>query len=598
MSSYHDRLIAVRAELARLGLDGFILATGDEHITEYPAPYSKRLAWLTGFSGSTASVAVLASEAAIFVDGRYVESVRKQVAGTDWSYQNVREASLGDWLRQHAEGKRIGYDPKLYTRTAIRAIEARLATKVTLVALGDNPIDPLWTDQPTRPMSSAFVQRIELSGKSSADKRRDITEWLRATGADACVIVALDSIAWLFNIRGRDVDVAPFCYSFAICHEDGTADLFVAPQKIDEAVQQHLGNSVRRFPYDDFHAALGTMRGQTVSLDPNLTPAAIYAALEASGATVREERDPTVLAKSIKNPVEIAGMRQAHLRDGAALTRFLHWLSTEAPKGGLTELSAAARLNQFRRETERFHGLSFDPISCADANASMPHYSPTPESDAAIGPDSIYLIDSGGQYVDGTTDVTRTVAFGETSAEVKDRFTRVLKGYIALQTTTFPAGTLGSRLDAIARVPLWAGGVDCAHGIGHGVGAFLNVHEGPAYILSISRPDEAPLEEGMILSNEPGFYKTGHYGLRIENLMLVVARPIEGSDRNMLGFEPITVAPIDRKLIEPGMLTATEIAWLDSYHAAVLAQLGPLLSSDQRHWLEQQTAPIQTMRPI
>ncbi|VWC51137.1 peptidase M24 [Burkholderia lata] len=592
MSPSHERLITLRAELARLGLDGFILATGDEHITEFPAPYSERLAWLTGFAGSTASIAVLADKAAIFVDYRYTESVRTQVDGADWSYEDVLRTGAGAWLAEHAAGARIGYDPKLYTRGALGAIEQKLAGRAELVPLPSNPIDRLWIDQPARPDSQAFVQTIGMAGKSSADKRRDVVQWLTSIGADACVIVALDSIAWLFNIRASDVDVVPLCYSFAICHRDGSADLFVDPHKIDESVRQHLGESVRLLPYDRFYETLETLPGKVVSLDPNLTPVAIYAGLEKGGATLRADRDPTVLPKAIKNPVEIEGMKAAHIRDGAALTRFLHWFSIEAPKGQLTELSAAARLNQFRRETERFHSLSFEPISCVDGNASMPHYRATPESDAPIGPNSIYLVDSGGQYPDGTTDVARTVAVGETSAEFKDRFTRVLKGYIALQTTTFPLGTLGSRLDAIARAPLWVGGFECAHGIGHGVGHFLNVHEGPGYFLAYARPDEAPIEAGMILSNEPGYYRAGIYGIRTENLMVTVERPIAGGDRTMLGFEAITMAPIARNLIEVTMLTDAEVDWLDSYHGRVRDLLSPLLTPDERSWLERQTAPI------
>jgi Xaa-Pro aminopeptidase len=592
MSPHHDRMIAFRAELSRLRLDGFVLATGDEHITEFPAPYSKRLAWLTGFTGSTASIAVLADKAAIFVDGRYAESVRMQVDGADWSYVDVRKIGVGAWLARHLASARIGYDPKLYARTALRVIEEELAGKAELVPLPGNPVDPLWTSQPARPASQAFVQPVERSGKSSADKRRDVAAWLTSTCADACVIVALDSIAWLLNIRASDIDIVPLCYSFAICHSDATADLFVDPRKINETVRRHLGDDVRLVPYDRFYDTLETMRGKRVSVDPNLTPVAIYAALAKGGATIRDDRDPTVLPKAIKNSVEIEGMKQAHIRDGAALTRFLHWFSIEAPKGQLTELSAAAKLNQFRRETEFFHSLSFDPISGADGNAAMPHYQPTPESNAPIRPDSIYLIDSGGQYPDGTTDVARTVAVGEVRPEVKDRFTRVLKGYIALQTTIFPTGTLGSRLDAIARVPLWAGGVECAHGIGHGVGHFLNVHEGPGYFLPIFRPDEAAIEAGMILSNEPGYYKPGEYGIRTENLMVAVERPIEGGDRKMLGFEPITLAPIARNLIDAEMLTDAETDWLDRYHARVFELLGPLLSSEERTWLERQTTPI------
>lgn len=589
---HNHRLIALRAELGRLGLDGFIIATGDEHITEFPAPYSRRLAWLTGFTGSTASIAVLADKAAIFVDARYTGSVRTQVDGADWSYQDVPRTSVGAWLAEHAAGRRIGYDGRLYTRSALAAIAEKLADRVELVPLPVNPIDTLWSDQPALPTSSAFVHPIELAGKSSSDKRRDVSEWLAAIEADACVLVALDSIAWLFNIRASDIDIVPLNYSFAICHRDGTADLFVDPRKIDEQVRAHLGNSVRLRPYDDFYGALEAMPGTHVSVDPNLTPEAICTALEKGGARIRADRDPAVLPKAIKNPVEIEGMKQAHIRDGAALTRFLHWFSIEAPKGKLTELSAAARLNQYRRETDRYHSLSFEPISAADGNAAIPHYWPTPEADAPIRPHSIYLVDSGGQYLDGTTDVTRTVAVGQPRAEVRERFTRVLQGYIALQTIIFPTGTVGSRLDVVARIAMWAGGVDCSHGIGHGVGHFLNVHEGPAYFGPFARPGEAPIEAGMILSNEPGFYKPGDYGIRIENLMVAVERSVEGSDNRMLGFEAITIAPIDRNLINVDMLSDAEIDWLNGYHARVFKLLSPLMSAEEQAWLERETSSI------
>ncbi len=593
----NSNLSALRTELSQSGVDGFILATGDEHMTEFPATYSQRLGWLSGFSGSTASIAVLPDKAAIFVDGRYTESVLHQVDGRDWTHQDIAVTTIGSWLATNAAGMRIGYDPKLYTRTAISAVRDRLAGSAELVPLPENPIDPVWAEQPPRPTSLAFVQPTERSGKSSADKRRDVAEWLTATAADAFVLVALDSIAWLLNIRGSDIDMVPFCYSFAVCHKDGTADLFVDPRKIDETVRQHLGNSVRLQPYDSFYRSLEAMGGKTVSVDPNFTPDAIFAALEAGGAIVRTDRDPTMLPKATKNPVEIEGMRQAHIRDGAALTRFLRWFENEAPHGRLTELSAAAKLSQFRRETDRFYSLSFEPISCADANAAMPHYRATPETDAPIGPGSIYLVDSGGQYPDGTTDVCRTVSVGPASAVFRDRFTRVLKGYIALQITTFPPGTLGSRLDAIARAPLWEAGIECAHGIGHGVGHFLNVHEGPAYFLAYPRPDEEPIAAGMILSNEPGYYRPGEYGIRTENLMVVVERPIEGGDRVMLGFEAISLAPIALDLIDTSLLTDVEIAWLDDYHAEVRELLAPLLSPEERKWLVDRTVSLRSFAP-
>lgn len=588
----HGRLQALRGEMARSNLDGFILSTGDEHFTEFPAPHSHRLRWLTGFTGSTASIAVTDAIAAIFVDGRYTVLARLQVSQDDWFVIDVPQISIEDWLVANAAGKRIGFDPRLTTRSVLAKIEQRDSSSTEFVPQRVSPIDAIWLDRPARPGSAAFIYPIERSGKSSADKRRELADWLVESGADASVLVALDSIAWLLNIRGRDLEIAPLVYSFAICYRDGKVDLFVDLPKIDAAVRAHLGKGVRVLPYDSFYAALRTMPGKVVSLDPALTPVAVYAELVKGGAIVLDETNPIGLSKAIKNDVEIEGMRQAHVRDGAALTRFLHWFSIEAPKGGLTELSAAAHLNKLRRETPNYHSLSFDPVSAVDANAALPHYQPLPATDTVIKANSIYLVDSGGQYIDGTTDVTRTVAVGMPALEVKDRFTRVLKGHIAMDTLAFPIGTLGSRLDAVARMSLWAGGIDCSHGIGHGVGHFLNVHEGPAYIAPFSRSNEAPLAAGMILSNEPGYYKLGHYGIRTENLMVVVERPVDGGDTPMLGFETLTLAPIDRRLIDIGMLTEREIDWLNRYHARVFDELGGSLSADERRWLKAETAPI------
>ena len=594
MLDVRQRLLGLRARLTQDGVDGLLLATGDEHITEFVAPYAQRLAWLTGFTGSTASAAVLANRAAIFVDSRYTQAVRASVDAGDWSYQDVPETSVGAWIAANApQGSRIGNDARLVTRSALASIEEALAGReVTLVPLEQIPVDAIWADQPARPATPVFAHGIEFSGREAAAKHRDVAEWLASLGGDACVLVALDSIAWLFNIRGSDIDIAPLNYAFAIVHRDGTADLFIDTEKLDAKVRLHLGDSVRLAPYDDFYAAITRLAGKTVSIDPLLTPLAVVSGLQKGGATVRHDRDPTVRAKAVKNFVEIDGFKRAHIRDGVALTRFLHWFSVEAPRGDQTELSVSKRLTAFRGESDMLHSVSFDPISAVDANAALPHYWPSEESDRAIGPDSIYLVDSGGQYPDGTTDVTRTVAVGRVSGEVKDRFTRVLKGYIALETTTFPEGTFGHRLDAIARAPLWAAGVDFGHGVGHGVGQFLNVHEGPAFIMSHARPGETPIEAGMILSNEPGYYKPGEYGIRTENLLVVVARDTPGGDRPMLGFEPLTLAPIDRRLIDPTLLSGSEVEWIDAYHAKVRALVGPLLPSDVQSWLEIETSPL------
>lgn len=594
MSRYFEHLIALRAELAGVGLNGFLLATGDEHITEYPAAYAKRLEWLTGFKGSTASAVVLMDRAALFVDGRYTVAARDQVDGDCYQIAPVPHTGPGAWLAEHSrDGDRIGYDPRLHTRTSINQIMSTLAVSgVQLIPVATNPLDRLWLDQPGRPLTPIFVQPIEKAGTSSDDKRCAVADLLKAGNLDASILVALDSIAWLLNIRASDVKFAPLAYAFGICWSDGSVDLFVDESKLSYAVLRHLGAGVRTFCYDDFYPALESMAGRRIAVDPDLSPIAVYQALAKGGARVRDMADPTRMPKAIKNPVEIEGMKQAHLRDGAALTRFLHWLSGEAPKGRQTEMSAAERLAGFRRAETGFHGLSFPTISAVDANAALPHYDATAETDRPINPNSIYLVDSGGQYSDGTTDVTRTVAIGDAHKEIRDRFTRVLKGHIAIARLTFPAGTMGFRLDPFARRALWEAGLDYALGTGHGVGHFLNVHEGPAHMLAAPRPGDAGIEAGMILSNEPGYYKEGDYGIRIENLVVAVPRDIPGATKPMLGFETITMAPIDRMLIDTALLTDAELDWLNDYHATVLGSIGPLVPPDVRSWLEIQTSPV------
>ncbi|MBU3076578.1 aminopeptidase P family protein [Sphingomonas quercus] len=597
MSTYEDRLKALRAELARRRLDGFVVPLTDEHMSEYVGAYAQRLAWLTGFEGSAGSAVVLPEDAAIFVDGRYTLQVREQVDSRHWQYQSVPDTSIAKWLEANAAaGARIGYDPWLHTRGWVEAARAALAGKgAELVAVETNPIDAVWPDHPAPSDARLIVHPDALAGRSAAEKRQDIAEWLGKAGADATVLSALDSIAWAFNVRGADVDRTPVALAYAIVHADGTADLFVDAAKIGDDVRQHLGNAVRIANRAAFPAALEALAGKTVMVDPERAVAAIFEALAAGGAQIRAERDPTVLPKAIKNPAEIAGHKAAQARDGAALVRFLHWLSIEAPKGGLTELSAAARLRELRDETRLLRDLSFDTISAAGPHAAIPHYRVSEASDLPLRLDEIYLVDSGGQYQDGTTDVTRTIIVGTPSDEMKDRFTRVLKGHIAIATARFPAGTRGSQLDSLARQYLWAAGLDYAHGTGHGVGAFLSVHEGPQRISpagsSQSGGDE-PLRAGMILSNEPGYYKAGEYGIRIENLVLVVDRPVDGQEKPVLGFETLTFAPIDRALIAPGLLNEMERAWLDDYHADVRARIGPLLPEETRQWLDAVTAPI------
>ena len=593
------RLAALRARLAADGLDGFVIPLTDEHMSEYVGDYAKRLEWLTGFKGSAGAAAVLVDKAAIFIDGRYTLQVRAQVSATHWDYVGVPESSIAAWLAAHApHGTRIGYDAWLHTRGWVAATASALAeTGAKLVPITGNPLDAIWTDRPGLSTARLEVQSNELAGRGAPDKRAEIADWLTARGLDATVMTALDSVAWTFNLRGTDVSHTPVGLAFAILHADATADLFVDAQKIDDAVRQHLGNGVRLHAREALPAMLEGLSGKRIACDPERAVVAVFDALAKGGAHVVEARDPAVLAKAIKNAVEQAGQRAAQSRDGVALSRYFHWLSVEAPKGALTEIAASDRLQQFREATGKLKDLSFDTISGAGPNGAIMHYKASVETDRRIEPSSVYLCDSGGQYADGTTDVTRTVWIrsGKPPVEIRDRFTRVLKGHIAIACAVFPPGTRGSQLDAFARQHLWAAGCDYAHGTGHGVGSFLSVHEGPQ---RIAKPGggqagtEEPLVAGMFLSNEPGYYKPGAYGIRIENLILVEPREVAGGDMAMLGFETLTLAPIDRAMIDAALLTPDERAWLDAYHARVLAIIGPQLDGDAAEWLTRQCEPL------
>ncbi len=596
MSTHKDRIEALRAQLGSQKLNGFVVPLTDEHMSEYVGAYAQRLAWLTGFEGSAGSAAVLADKAAIFTDGRYTLQVRDQVDGNLYSYQSVPETSVGDWLAgQVKAGDRIGYDPWLHTKGWVEATRKALADKdAELVAIAENPIDRVWRDRPAPSGERLMPHGDDLAGQSSAEKRHAVADFLKGKRAQAGVVAALDSIAWLFNVRGRDVSRTPVGLAFAIVHADGKADLFVDPGKVDATLEAHLGADVTVRPRGDFAEALEALGG-TVVADPQTCVAAIFERLKAGGAKIVEARDPCVLPKAKKNAVEIEGTRAAHVRDGAALTRFLHWFAQEAPKGGLDELTAAERLEGFRRETNMLQDLSFDTISGAGPNGAIVHYRVSPETNRQIERDSLFLIDSGAQYVDGTTDVTRTLAVGTPTPEMRDRFTRVLKGHIAVATAVFPKGTRGVQLDTLARAPLWEVGLDYAHGTGHGVGSFLAVHEGPQRIAqpgsSQSGGDE-PLAEGMILSDEPGYYKTGAYGIRVENLILTVKKDIPGAEKEMLGFETLTLAPIELALVDVDMLSPKERAWLNDYHARVRAELAPLLPEEVQGWLVEATRAI------
>jgi Xaa-Pro aminopeptidase len=592
MTKHADRLAALRTQLQAQGLDGFIIPLTDEHMSEYVGAYARRLEWLTGFQGSAGSAAVLKDKAAIFVDGRYTIQVRAQVEGALYEYRSVPSEPMAAWLGDNAAaGAKIGYDPWLTTRAFAQQTAVALAAKgATLVAVTNNPIDAIWTGKPHPSDAPAEILGDEFTGQSSCDKRARIAAEARKVGADAVILSALDSIAWAFNIRGADVSRTPVVRAFALLRTDGSATLFTNPAKITPEVRAHLGPDVDVQPYEAFGPALEALTG-TVFLDPAWSVAAIFEALGRSKARIVEGRDPCILPKAAKNPTELDGMRAAHVRDGAAIAKVLHSIDAGPP---LDEQDAERRLEGFRRESNLLKDLSFDSISALGPNAALPHYRSEAATNRPFTGEMCYLIDSGGQYPDGTTDITRTVALKAPTPEFRDRFTRVLKGHIALAVARFPRGTRGFQLDILARQYLWSAGLDYAHGTGHGVGHFLGVHEGPQRIASApgAQGVDEVLLPGMVLSNEPGFYKAGEYGIRIENLVIVVEDSRKGDEQPMLAFETITLAPIDKRAIEPALLTPEEIDWLDSYHARVREALEPQLDGAARDWLLQATSPL------
>jgi Xaa-Pro aminopeptidase len=593
-SELAGRLAALRQELARRGLSGFIVPRADEHQGEYVPPRAERLAWLTGFTGSAGVAAVLADRAALFVDGRYTLQAPAQIDGASFEVRHLVDQPPEKWLAAElSRGDRLGYDPWLHTVDGVARLKAALEPiGATAVACADNPLDAVWKAQPPAPLSPIRPQEPRFTGRDSADKRQAIGAAVAAAGASAAVLTQPDSLAWLLNIRGADVPHTPLPLGFATIDRDGKVELFVDRRKLTPGLERHLGNGVALATPDGFGAALDRLGkdGAQVLLDPTSAAQWINDRLVAAGARIVRGEDPCALPKACKNPVEIMGTKAAHRRDGAAVSRFLGWLASTAPAGGVDELTASDRLLACRRDDPLFRDLSFDTISGSAANGAIVHYRSSPATNRPLVTGQLYLVDSGAQYLDGTTDITRTVAIGEPSAEMRDRFTRVLKGHIALATARFPRGTTGSQLDALARLALWQAGLDYDHGTGHGVGSYLGVHEGPQRISKL--PNRVPLEIGMIVSNEPGYYKTGAYGIRIENLVTVVAVEIPGAERPMLGFETLTLAPIDRALVEPSLLGADEIAWLDAYHAKVRETLTPLVDAATAAWLAAATRPL------
>ena len=582
-----DNLPKLRQVLTDMNLDGFLIPHEDEYQNEYLPDCNERLMWACGFTGSAGAAVVLREKAAVFVDGRYTLQVKAQVAEDLFSYERLEKGGVAAWLQDNSSaGQRIGYDPRLHTPTALKRLrEAISRAGATLISVDPNPIDTAWTDRPAPPLSTVTIQPLDLAGETHADKRARIAALVKTQGADAALITAPASIAWLLNIRGGDVMCTPLALSTAIIEADGTARLFINPAKITETVRAHLGNVVSIQSEDEIAKALAALKGKTVIVDPN-TASAFYAdTLKAAGAEVLSKPDPVALPKARKNTAEIAATTEAHLRDGAALVAFLHWLDTQAQSGQYDEIDAAQALEAFRHSTGQLRDLSFESISGAGANGAIVHYRVSKATTAKLAKGSLFLIDSGAQYEDGTTDVTRTVPIGAPSAEMKERFTLVLKGHIALARVKFPKGTTGSNLDVLARMALWEKGLDYDHGTGHGVGVFLGVHEGPQRISKA--PNTVALDPGMIVSNEPGYYKTGAYGIRIENLQYVTPpQNIPGGERPMMGFETLTFAPIHHGLIERSLLSDAEIRYIDAYHAQVWNKIGPRVSGDIKKWLK------------
>lgn len=583
------RLAALRKALAAAGVQGFMVPRADAHQGEYVAARDERLQWLTGFTGSAGFAIVLPQVAGVFIDGRYRVQVKHQVDLGHFTPVPWPETKPADWLRQHLpEGGVVAFDAWLHTADEIAKLRAGLEDSGISLEPAANFVDSIWPDQPPAPLGRAFAHPETLAGRASADKRADLAEVLRKAGQRAAVITLPDSICWLLNVRGADVPRNPILHGFAVLHDDARVTLFADAAKFDDATRAHLGPHVTLRPPAAFVPALHTLQGP-VRVDRMTAPLAVSRELEEAGIAVAWGDDPCRLPKARKNAAEIAATREAHLRDGSAMCEFLCWLDGRAPQGGLTEIDVVTALEGYRRATNALHDLSFDTICGSGPNGAIMHYRVTEGTNRAVGRDELLLVDSGGQYPDGTTDITRTIAIGDPGAEARAAYTRVLRGLIAISRLRFPRGLAGRDLDPLARYPLWVAGQDFDHGTGHGVGAFLSVHEGPQ---RLSRISEVPLEPGMILSNEPGYYREGAFGIRLENLIVVEEAPALGDNRAHHAFETLTFVPFDRRLILRDTLSPDEIAWIDSYHATVRDRIGPRLSAAARDWLLQATAPL------
>jgi len=583
----------VRAAMGQQGLDGFLVPHEDEHQNEYLPAANDRLAWLTGFTGSAGAGVVMKDRAAVFADGRYTVQVRAQVDADQFEILDLVEGGVPAYLERAPSGAVIGYDPRLHSPDALaRLRDAAASAGATLKPVDQNPVDLAWAEaRPAQPAAPVVPHEDRYAGETSASKRARIGAAIAAAGAEACVLTAPSSIAWLFNVRGGDVIRSPLPLAQAIVAANGIAMLFLDPAKVTNELPGWLGDDVTLMNPAELPQALEGMKGVRVLIDPAQSSAWYFDRLELVGATVVKGMDPCALPRAAKNAVEIEGARQAHIRDGAALARFLHWVDTVAQVELPDERQVVEALERFREETGALKDLSFDTIAGVGPNAALPHYKPVTRTIRRMEPGSLLLVDGGGQYLDGTTDVTRTMAIGTPSADQRRMFTLVLKGHIAMATVRFPAGTTGHQLDALARLPMWMAGLDYDHGTGHGVGSYLGVHEGPQRIAKAV--NSQPLLTGMILSNEPGYYREGHWGIRIETLQVVTpAEPISGGERPMHGFEQLTFAPLDRRLIDVDLLTPDERAYVDAYHAETLAKVGTLLDREVREWLEDQCAPL------
>jgi Xaa-Pro aminopeptidase len=586
------RVAALRAELKRRALDGFVVPRADRQQNEYLPASEERLSWLTGFTGSAGAAVVLTDRAAVFVDGRYTVQAEAQVDGAIFSIEHLVERPLDQWLEQNLNrGTKIGYDPWLHTSEQTERLKkACTAAGAQLIALDTNPIDALWRERPPPPAGTVTLRDLKLAGESAPDKFKRVHAEMVRLRADTLLVTDPQNVAWAFNIRGADVAHTPLAIAYALVPLDGRPALYVDGGKLNNNVRHALEEFADVRSTDDLIGDLGKLAGKTVRLDQASAADAFMRVLADQGAKPQRGADPITLMKATKNHAEIVGSRAAHKRDGAAVARFLAWFDKEAPSGKLTEIDAVAALESFRRETGALKDISFPTIAGAGPNGAIVHYRVTRASNRTIVKNELFLVDSGAQYEDGTTDITRTIIVGEPSEEMRDRFTRVLKGHIAIATAIFPENTSGAQLDPLARTALWQAGLDFDHGTGHGVGSYLSVHEGPA---RISKLGTVALSRGMILSNEPGYYKTAAYGIRIENLVLVIAAPEPvAAEKPLNAFETLTLAPIDRRLIETGMLSAKERAWLNSYHERVHEVLGPLVDAATRSWLNAATRPL------